>query len=142
MPYLDLTLSFDPSSKLRDRIAGALTDLTVSVLGKQRELIAVSMRTTPASHWTIGGSSLAAQGLASFHLDVQVTEGTNVKREKAAYVARVFEAMAGLLGPLAPASYVVIHELRADAWGYGGRTQEERYIRNSKATANGKIAVP
>jgi 4-oxalocrotonate tautomerase len=37
--------------------------------------------------------------------------------------------MTALLGDLARASYVVIHEVNADAWGYSGQTQEFRYIR-------------
>jgi 4-oxalocrotonate tautomerase len=43
-------------------------------------------------------------------------------------VQRVFAGMQSILGPLDPASYVVIHEVRADAWGYGGATQEFRYV--------------
>ena len=65
----------------------------------------------------------------SFYLDIKVTEGTNTKNEKARYVQAVFEAMGRLLGELAPASYIVIEEVRADAWGYSGQTQEFRYIK-------------
>ncbi|MFI5339785.1 MAG: hypothetical protein ACHQ7N_08100 [Candidatus Methylomirabilales bacterium] len=36
--------------------------------------------------------------------------------------------MEGIVGNLAPASYIVIHEVHADAWGYQGQTQEFRYI--------------
>ncbi len=32
-------------------------------------------------------------------------------------------------GSLNPASYIVIHEVRADSWGYEGATQEFRYIK-------------
>lgn len=44
------------------------------------------------------------------------------------YVARVFADMETLFGPLHPASYIVIHDVGADAWDYQGRTQEFRYI--------------
>ena len=37
--------------------------------------------------------------------------------------------MEGITGPLAPASYVVVHEVRGDAWGYQRQTQEFRYIK-------------
>ena len=38
-------------------------------------------------------------------------------------------AVAGdLLGRLDVASYVIVRDVRADAWGYQGRTQEFRYI--------------
>ncbi len=58
-----------------------------------------------------------------------MTEGTNTKDEKAAYVEKVFAAMTAALGELHPASYVVVHDVGADSWGYGGRTQEFRYVR-------------
>lgn len=37
--------------------------------------------------------------------------------------------MTALLGDLASASYVVIHEVHADAWGYAGQSQEFGYIK-------------
>ena len=62
-------------------------------------------------------------------LDIKVTEGTNTKDEKALYALRVFDGIEAIAGTLAPASYIVIHEVRADAWGYQGQTQEFRYVR-------------
>jgi 4-oxalocrotonate tautomerase len=38
--------------------------------------------------------------------------------------------MESILGPLHPESYVHVHEVAADAYGYGGLTQELRYIRS------------
>ena len=83
----------------------------------------------PPEQWYIGGTELEGQSLSSFYLDIKVTEGTNTKDEKAAYVSRVFAAMASIMGSLAPASYVVIDEVHGDAWGYQGQTQEFRYVR-------------
>jgi 4-oxalocrotonate tautomerase len=72
---------------------------------------------------------LAEQGKRSFYLDIKVVDGTNTKDEKAAYVAAVFDAFARLLGDLHDESYIFVHDVRADAYGYGGQTQEARYIR-------------
>ncbi|WP_263300728.1 tautomerase family protein [Azospirillum agricola] len=36
--------------------------------------------------------------------------------------------MAEVLGPLHEESYILVHEVQADAYGYGGRTQEHRCI--------------
>ncbi len=33
------------------------------------------------------------------------------------------------MGRLNPASYIVVQDVRADAWGYAGETQEYRYIK-------------
>lgn len=45
MPYLHLRLSTQPSAEGAARIASVLTDLTAQVLGKKRELTAVSIET-------------------------------------------------------------------------------------------------
>jgi 4-oxalocrotonate tautomerase len=127
MPYLTLTLSGPPSRMLATDIAACVTDLTVETLGKKRELTVVTIGWVEEDLWFIGGKTLERDS-RSFQLDVKITEGTNTKDEKARYIAQVFDAVQRLAGPLHPASYVVIHEVRGDAWGYEGRTQEFRYI--------------
>lgn len=99
------------------------------MLGKKRELTAVEVHAAAPGRWHVGGGRLSSQTPVGFYLEVKVTEGTNTKNEKAEYVRQVFDAVAGIFGPLVPASYIVIHEVRADAWGYAGQTQECRYIR-------------
>lgn len=61
-----------------------------------------------------------------------MAEGTNTKDEKAIYVQKVFAAVEAVVGKLNPASYIVIHEVRGDAWGYQGSTQEYRYINGKR----------
>ncbi len=129
MPILNVKLCAAPSADISGRVAAALTDLTVDILGKKRELTAVAVDQVSPSDWFIGGAPLSAGALATFHLAIKITEGTNTKDEKARYVERAFAAVEGILGPLAPASYIVIDDVRADSWGYQGRTQEERYVR-------------
>jgi len=128
MPYLGFHVSVDLSPAQSDQVATFLTDLTGTVLGKKRELTSVAVSATSPKHWYIDGQRLADCQLTTFYLEIKVTEGTNTKHEKAEYVRQVFDRMAELFGPLAPASYIVIHEVRADAWGYAGQTQEYRYI--------------
>lgn len=128
MPYLNAKIPAGQSAETASKVAAVLADLTVEVLKKKRELTSVAVEFIPPAQWFIGGPSAAAQNVATFYLDIKVTEGTNTKEEKAAYVAKVFAALEAVLGPLHPASYVVIHEIHADAWGYEGATQEFRYI--------------
>jgi 4-oxalocrotonate tautomerase len=130
MPYVNLKLSALPSAEMTKQLAVGLTDLTAQLLRKKRELTSVAIESVPPPLWTIGGIPVAAKGLPTFFLEVKVTEGTNTKDEKAAYVEGVFRAVAAALGAIDPASYVVIQEVRADAWGYGGATQENRYIKS------------
>ena len=42
--------------------------------------------------------------------------------------AETFQTMTRLLGPLHEESYAHVHEVRGDAYGFGGLTQERRYI--------------
>lgn len=128
MPFLDVRISLGSTPDGASEIAVELTRLTADLLGKRREVTAVAIDWLPAEQWFIGGEALAGTGRRSFFLKIEITTGTNTKDQKAAFVAAVFAAMERLLGPLAPASYVVVQEVAADAWGYAGRTQEYRYI--------------
>ena len=129
MPYLNAKICGPQSAETVSKVTSFLTELTADVLGKKKDLISVAMEYVPANQWFIGGSSLSSQGLASFFLEIKVTEGTNTKNEKASYIKKVFAAFESALGKLNPASYIVIQEVRADAWGYEGATQEFRYIK-------------
>ena len=129
MPYLNVKLCTAPSQELSDKVAAVLTDLTAEILKKKRELTAVAVEYVLPMQWFIAGAALASQLQRSFYLDIKVTEGTNTKDEKALYVARVFSAIEAIVGSLAPASYIVIHDVRGDSWGYQGQTQEFRYVK-------------
>lgn len=130
MPYLNVKLSAAPSAELATAIAACLTDLTATVLHKKRELTSVAVEFVPPALWFIDGAALTAHGLATFHLDIKVTESTNTPDEKAAYVAQAYAAVEALLGQLHPTSYIVIHEVPGNAWGYQGQTQAARHARN------------
>lgn len=39
------------------------------------------------------------------------------------------DALGARLGPMHEESYVHVHDVRAEAYGYGGRTQASRYHR-------------
>jgi 4-oxalocrotonate tautomerase len=130
MPSLTIAYSTPlPSSPTRKgEVARLLTDLTERHLGKQGPLTAVTVTEVPAEDWFVAGRSLADLGRASHHVVVRVTEGTNTKAEKARFLAAVHTDLGRLLGPSRPESYVIVEEVRADAWGYGGETQEYRAI--------------
>ncbi|CEG07682.1 4-oxalocrotonate tautomerase family enzyme [Afipia felis] len=115
-----------PPSKAE--IAAAVSELSSKILQKDPKVTAIIVQTVEASDWFAGGRSLAEQKLASVWLDIHITDGTNTKDEKAEFVAATFKRFGELLGPLHTESYVHVHEVRADAYGFGGLTQERRYI--------------
>jgi 4-oxalocrotonate tautomerase len=130
MPILDVKFSTPIERDLRSAIASTLSSITARVLRKKQELTAVVVDQVDPRSWFVGGPSLAEQHKASFFLDIRVVDGTNLKDEKADYLREIFAAMEALLGPLHPESYIHVHDVRADAYGYGGLTQELRYIRS------------
>ena len=127
MPILNVKVSAQRTPELSARITETLLELTSRVLGKRRDLTAVVIDYVDPRDWFIAGTSLADLKQASFYFDVKVVDETNTKAEKARYVAEAFEAFAALLGNLHPESYVYVQDVRATAYGFGGRTQEYRH---------------
>jgi len=130
MPILDVKISTPIDRDLRSTVASALSEITARVLHKKPELTAVVVDQIDPGGWFVGGPSLAEQRKASFFLEIRIVDGTNVKDEKADYLRQVFAAMESILGPLNPESYIHVHDVRADSYGYGGLSQEHRYIRS------------
>lgn len=128
MPTLVLKLTPLQNPERYEALASALTDLTVQLLGKRREVTAVVIDDLPAARWHIGGAPVAQPTAL---LEISITEGTNTEEEKAAFIAAAFAELQRQLasgGALAAASYVVVRELPASDWGYGGRTQQARRL--------------
>ncbi|WFU36472.1 4-oxalocrotonate tautomerase family protein [Bradyrhizobium brasilense] len=141
MPLITVTYATSrvrPS--LKSDIAAAVSDLTAGILHKDPKVTAIIVKSADAADWFAGGKSLAEQGLASYWLDIHVTEGTNTKDEKAAYLAALFKRMGELLGPLHTESYAHVDEVKGDAYGFGGLTQERRYIAGKLEVAPQKAA--
>ncbi|WP_342361502.1 tautomerase family protein [Terrarubrum flagellatum] len=112
----------------RFKIVAALAEFTQSILRKRPEVTSILVEEASGDHWLIGRKPLSSHGLATFFLDIKVTAGTNTKEEIAAYIDAVHARVGATVGPLHEASYIVVDEVPAANWGFGGRTQEERFI--------------
>jgi 4-oxalocrotonate tautomerase len=117
-----------PVADLERKVADLVVQASTSILRKKRELTAVVVERCDPPGWFAGGVSLADQRRSSFWLEIKVLDGTNTKDEKETFIAVIFDAMGGLLGDLHPESYVHVDEVAADAYGFGGLTQERRFI--------------
>lgn len=136
MPMVQIKFALAPvhtsdHADIEVRIAALAASLANEKLGKDPDVTAVLVEQVDGARWYCGGRSLAEQGAAGLWLDIRVTEGTNTKSQKAAFIAATFAAMAELLGPLHHESYVHVLEARGDAYGYGGATQDERRFRSA-----------
>jgi 4-oxalocrotonate tautomerase len=129
MPILNVKVSRPASAELTSQIAGKLGELTARILKKPPEVTSIAIDYVAPEHWVIAGRTLVEHGKSSFYFDIKVTEGTNTKDEMAQYVRESFDAFRDLLGDLHEESYVYVEEVRGFAYGYGGRTQEFRYVK-------------
>ena len=128
MPMITLRYAtLNQEQGLNERLAVAASHLAATALGKDPGVTAVLVEPAPAANWFVAGRSLEAQALAAFWLDIKITAGTNTKAETGRFVREAFGAMEALLGPLHPESYVLVHAVDGDAYGYGGRTQNGRW---------------
>ena len=130
MPILNVKVSRPANGELTRRISRALAELTARILKKPPEVTAIAIDYVAPEHWVVAGRTLAEHGKSSFYFDIKVTEGTNTKDEIAQYVAEAFAAFRDILGDLHAESYVYVEEVRGSAYGYGGRTQEWRYVKS------------
>jgi len=135
MPLITVTFATPNNAVVKTAdIAAEVSRLSERALHKDPKVTAVVVSRANPDDWFCAGRSLTDERRASFWLDIHVTDGTNSKDEKAAFIAAAFAAMERLLGPLHAESYVHVHDVRADAYGYGGQTQERRYIARQLAS--------
>ncbi len=101
------------------------TRLMEQVLRKKGDLTSVLVEQVSAVNWSIGIKPVKAAA----HLEAKVTAGTNTPEEKVRFVAEAMALLRSVLGPdLTPVTYVVIHDVPGEAWGYDGRTQADRAL--------------
>lgn len=130
MPLLTLDITCAPLTPARRRlIQQGLTDLMASELGKVRRLTVVHVRESPdRSAWTVDGQPLADTDWCA-SLNVAITDGTNTEAQQGRFLAAAHRLLEDALGqaPAAPL-YIVVQNLPAAHWGYGGRTQASRRL--------------
>ncbi|MEA2976127.1 MAG: 4-oxalocrotonate tautomerase [Alphaproteobacteria bacterium] len=124
MPFVSVKIAGEPASPAqKSALQSGLTELMGRVMRKVPTLTAVAIEQIASSDWTIGAAPVSSRAA---HIDVKVTQGTNSPAEMARFVKEAHALLKATLGELPEATYVVIHEIPAVAWGYGGLTQEAR----------------
>jgi 4-oxalocrotonate tautomerase len=132
MPLINLEVSGQENPALAEQLAKTIGDLTKNVLNKRPEVITVIISFVPDHLWFVNSVSLAELKTKSFHLNVKISDSTNLKIDKSQYIAAVHTALSSLLGGVHPVSYTAIEEMKADAYGYEGLTIEYKYINSQK----------
>ncbi|WP_026358655.1 tautomerase family protein [Aureimonas ureilytica] len=124
MPFVHIRLADAPRSIEQTRqMQAEVTALMATCLGKRAGLTAVLIEGAPEGAWSVGGAPVDPAA----HLEATITAGTNSVEEKARFVEQAHALLAtGAAGELPLATYVVVREVEAESWGYGGRTQAAR----------------
>jgi 4-oxalocrotonate tautomerase len=135
MPMITLQLAAEPDALLAREAAQLVTRRTAEILGKDPKVTAVAVEFIPPAQWFIASRPVSELGTRAFFLEVRISDGTNTKDEKARYVATLFTDLDRLLGGVDKESYVHVNDVRADAYGYGGLTQERRYVQSRPVAA-------
>jgi len=130
MPIVQIKVAAPKSRVTTRRISEHLLEVTLKVLNKKPEVTAIAIEYVDPEDWFIAGKPLSESGLASFYFDIRITDETNTKAEKAQYIREAFHGLERILGPLHPESYIHVHDVRAAAYGFGGKTQEYRFQHN------------
>ncbi len=124
MPFINVRLA-GPALEPQQiaRIQQTITSLMAEVLRKKAELTAVLVEHISGGSWSVGGQPVAVAA----HIEAKMTAGVNSPDEKASFIAEAHKLLKDVLGPDLPiATYVVLHEVQPDAWGYAGLTQAHR----------------
>lgn len=135
MPLLTVAVSGPPDPGCSATIAKTLTTLTTTHLGKDPSLTAVTIQHLEPDRWFVGAEALTGDATRGFWLRIGVTAGTNTKAQISGYIDAVFAAMADILGSVRSESYVIVDEIPAATWGYGGITQERRAVMRTRGAA-------
>jgi 4-oxalocrotonate tautomerase len=105
------------------RIQAGVTALMGDILHKVGPLVGVLVEEVPLAGWSVGAEPVACAA----QVDAIISAETNTAEEKGRFIAETSRLLKEVLGSdLAEVSYVVIHEVPKDSWGYDGLTQAHR----------------
>jgi 4-oxalocrotonate tautomerase len=124
MPFVSLKIAGPELTPVQKRaLQTGFTELMAGPMRKAHGLTAVAIEPIEASNWSTGARPSEGR---SAYAEVKVTQGTNAPREMQQFIAAGHALLTETLGTLPEATYVVVHEIPAQAWGYAGKTQDAR----------------
>lgn len=124
MPFVSLKIAGPELTPVQKRaLQTGFTELMAGPMRKVHDLTAVAIESIETSDWSTGARPSEGR---SAYAEVKVTQGTNSPREMRQFIAEGHALLTATLGTLPEATYVVVHEIPAQAWGYAGKTQEAR----------------
>jgi 4-oxalocrotonate tautomerase len=124
MPFINVKVA--GPSLAQSQVASlqvGITALMADILHKVGPLVGVLVEEVPLSGWSVGGEPVACAA----QVEATISADTNTAEEKARFIAEATRLLKDVLGSgLSEVSYVVLHEVPKDSWGYDGLTQAYR----------------
>ncbi len=122
MPYINITIHPVLTDQQAERLSRCMIQAMSQTMGMNQDAVSVAIQESNATQWTIGGQS----ELQTAFIEIFTTIGANGPRQKARLIEDLHALLLEIFGPVAEASYIVIHEIPAQNWGYAGQTQLDR----------------
>jgi 4-oxalocrotonate tautomerase len=124
MPFVNVKVAGQPLAQSQiASIQAGITALMVDILRKVGPLVGVLVEEVPLAGWSVGGAPVESAA----QVDAVISAGTNTPEETSRFIAETYRLLRTVLGSgLADVSYVVVHEVPKESWGYGGLTQAQR----------------
>ena len=127
MPFINISVAGAKlSATQKQQLFDETTRLMSEVLRKKTDLTSVRIDEYSTDDWAIGRRSITQSDNAAVHMDIKVTEGTDTENEKLEMIRQGMGMLKEIIGTTPEASYIIIHDLAANSWGYDGKTQLAR----------------
>ena len=79
MPIINLKVSGQEDPALAKKLVKVISDITKDVLNKRPEVTVVIVSFVPDNLWFVNSVSLAELKTSSFHLNIKISDSTNLK---------------------------------------------------------------
>lgn len=123
MPHVNVTVIGDAPTQEQKSAAlfSKISNLLVTVLGPARKSTLVSVRTEPATNWSVGGDEAEDAGLVGVEAVIRTVAGS-LAENRARMIEETTIVLREVLGtPILPL-FVVMEEIAPESRGYNGKT--------------------
>jgi len=107
-------------------LSEGITDAIDDVLGEGHEPTVIQFNRTDPFFWSVNGQEVseALPGIAA--VEVFIVKGAMDSKQIESTISKIYEILNRVLSPLHEESYVLVHELPDNSWGYGGMPLSRR----------------
>jgi 4-oxalocrotonate tautomerase len=129
MPFVNVKLvGNQTTADQKKAFIGGLTDLIVTIMGRDRSLTVITVDELDGAQWAVGGVTLdeTPKAAPAVFINIKVSKGTTNPEEINRMMAAVKDLTVKTFGSSALTNYFIIDELNPDAWGFDGISMTER----------------